>query len=307
MHARGSITWLPGSRSARIDALVDRLWPRAIHRRPSRIRCRWAFASGFARRRDDSRPGDADPRRADVRGRPRGARRISGNCSSSMSRQKQVTIFISTHFMNEAMRCDRISLMHAGTVLACDTPSALVAARGAASLEEAFIAYIADATGEAKTDGATPAAREEAVALAPTGTPSAHREGGSLLNLGRLLAYSRREAVEIRRDPVTACLRVHRLAGPHAGLRFRDHHGRSRTSVFASMDFDQTPESRAYLAEFRRLPLLYCGDRRSTARKKPNGGCRPTRSHWRSRFRTSSAATSNATSSPEMSAVVDGR
>src|SRR5262249_18769259 len=41
-----------------------------------------------------------------------------------LSRQKQVTIFISTHFMNEAMRCDRISLMHAGTVLACDTPRA---------------------------------------------------------------------------------------------------------------------------------------------------------------------------------------
>ena len=47
-----------------------------------------------------------------------------------LSREKQVTIFISTHFMNEAMRCDRISLMHAGVVLACDTPSALVAARG---------------------------------------------------------------------------------------------------------------------------------------------------------------------------------
>ena len=77
-----------------------------------------------------------------------------------LSRQKQVTIFISTHFMNEAMRCDRISLMHAGVVLACDTPSALVAARGTASLEEAFIAYIADATGEAKTKGATPTTAE---------------------------------------------------------------------------------------------------------------------------------------------------
>ena len=39
-----------------------------------------------------------------------------------LSRQQSVTIFVSTHFMNEAMRCDRISLMHAGTVLACDKP-----------------------------------------------------------------------------------------------------------------------------------------------------------------------------------------
>jgi ABC-type multidrug transport system ATPase subunit len=32
----------------------------------------------------------------------------------------RVTIFISTHFMNEAERCDRISLMHAGKVLDSD-------------------------------------------------------------------------------------------------------------------------------------------------------------------------------------------
>ena len=46
-----------------------------------------------------------------------------------LSRQQSVTIFISTHFMNEAMRCDRISLMHAGTVLACDKPDLLREAR----------------------------------------------------------------------------------------------------------------------------------------------------------------------------------
>ncbi|VTM40306.1 multidrug ABC transporter permease [Klebsiella quasipneumoniae] len=53
-----------------------------------------------------------------------------------LARQDRVTIFISTHFMNEAERCDRISLMHAGKVLASDTPQALVEQRGAASLEE---------------------------------------------------------------------------------------------------------------------------------------------------------------------------
>ena len=42
-----------------------------------------------------------------------------------LSRSQGVTIFVSTHFMNEALRCDRISLMHAGNVLACDTPPAL--------------------------------------------------------------------------------------------------------------------------------------------------------------------------------------
>lgn len=66
-----------------------------------------------------------------------------------LSRQDKVTIFISTHFMNEAERCDRISLMHAGKVLASGTPQELVEKRGAASLEEAFIAYLQEAAGRA--------------------------------------------------------------------------------------------------------------------------------------------------------------
>ena len=35
---------------------------------------------------------------------------------SKLSREKKVTLFVSTHFMNEAALCDRISLMHRGTV-----------------------------------------------------------------------------------------------------------------------------------------------------------------------------------------------
>ena len=62
-----------------------------------------------------------------------------------LSRKQNVTIFVTTHFMNEGMRCDRISLMHAGRVLACDEPQKLIDGRGAASLEEAFIGYMEDA------------------------------------------------------------------------------------------------------------------------------------------------------------------
>ena len=46
-----------------------------------------------------------------------------------LSRKQGVTIFVTTHFMNEAMRCDRISLMHAGKVLAADVPQKLIEAR----------------------------------------------------------------------------------------------------------------------------------------------------------------------------------
>lgn len=69
-----------------------------------------------------------------------------------LARRNRVTIFISTHFMNEAQRCDRISLMHAGRVLASDAPAALVRARGAATLEEAFIGYLVDASAQEAQD-----------------------------------------------------------------------------------------------------------------------------------------------------------
>ena len=55
-----------------------------------------------------------------------------------LSRDEGVTIFLSTHFMNEAERCDRISLMHAGKVLAVGAPQDLVKERGSDSLEDMF-------------------------------------------------------------------------------------------------------------------------------------------------------------------------
>src|SRR5579883_3169592 len=62
-----------------------------------------------------------------------------------LSRKDKVTIFITTHFMNEAMRCDRISLMNAGKVLVVDTPAGVIASRHAATLSDAFIGYLEDA------------------------------------------------------------------------------------------------------------------------------------------------------------------
>ncbi|EHP6235330.1 ribosome-associated ATPase/putative transporter RbbA, partial [Escherichia coli] len=111
-----------------------------------------------------------------------------------LSRQDKVTIFISTHFMNEAERCDRISLMHAGKVLASGTPQELVEKRGAASLEEAFIAYLQEAAGQSNEAEAPPVVHD---------TTHAPRQGFSLR---RLFSYSRREALELRRDPVRSTL-----------------------------------------------------------------------------------------------------
>jgi ribosome-dependent ATPase len=86
-----------------------------------------------------------------------------------LARRDGVTIFISTHFMNEAARCDRIALMHAGRVLVTAPPSELVAARAVATLEQAFIGYLVDAGGAAPAAPLAPAAAADA----PRGAASA--------------------------------------------------------------------------------------------------------------------------------------
>ena len=170
-----------------------------------------------------------------------------------LSRKQGVTIFVTTHFMNEAMRCDRISLMHAGKVLAADAPQKLIDARGAASLEEAFIGYMEDAIGEAAAGGSS----KQAPAAAATVEASAHAaRSGLSLRLGRLLAYSANETMQILRDPV-------RLAFAFIGsallmlvfgfgISFDVEHVR-----YASFDLDQTPESRAYLEQFAGAPRYF--------------------------------------------------
>ena len=157
-----------------------------------------------------------------------------------LSRRQRVTIFISTHFMNEAERCDRISLMHAGRVLAIGTPAELTRRRGAANLEEAFIGYLEEAAG-----GAAPPAGAEP-APAATAAPPGRQPGFSPR---RLWAYALRESTELARDPVRLAFA---LAGTVLlmlvfgfGITFDVENLR-----YAALDNDRTPESRAYLEGF---------------------------------------------------------
>jgi ABC-2 type transport system ATP-binding protein len=57
--------------------------------------------------------------------------------------QKQnVTIFISTAYLDEADRCSRVGLLHKGRLLRCDAPDAIKNQIGADSMEQAFISII---------------------------------------------------------------------------------------------------------------------------------------------------------------------
>ncbi|MGU9867504.1 ribosome-associated ATPase/putative transporter RbbA [Kluyvera ascorbata] len=151
-----------------------------------------------------------------------------------LARQDKVTIFISTHFMNEAERCDRISLMHAGKVLASDTPQALVERRGAATLEEAFIAYLQEASDP------VPIAEMVDAPVKPESEPPRQA-----FSLRRLFSYSRREALELRRDPVRSTLA---LLGTVI-LMFIMGYGISMDVEdlrFAVLDCDQTVSSQGW-------------------------------------------------------------
>ncbi|QDV24791.1 ribosome-associated ATPase/putative transporter RbbA [Aureliella helgolandensis] len=160
-----------------------------------------------------------------------------------LSREERVTIFISTHFMNEAERCDRISLMHAGKVLACDAPDKLADARGTGSLEQAFIAYIqaAEAPEAATSETDLPPSN-----LTPTSSTSSAPPTASLFRPQRALAYSHRESLEILRDPVrlgfafigSALLMLVFGFGITMDVNKID---------FAVLDQDRSPESRDYI------------------------------------------------------------
>jgi len=62
-------------------------------------------------------------------------------------------VLVSTHYLTEAERCDRVALMDAGRVLACDEPRELVRAAGERTLEDAFVTWIR-AAGPPGPDGA---------------------------------------------------------------------------------------------------------------------------------------------------------
>ena len=161
-----------------------------------------------------------------------------------LSRDKGVTIFISTHYINEAERCDRVALMHAGRVLATDTPANLTKAEGAKTLEEAFVSVLT------RADGRTEELRKNAAGLGQAIESVATRRNLSrTFSISRIYAYSLREALELRRDPIrltfamlgTAILMV--IFGYGITLDVEN-------VPFAVLDYDQTPGSREYLRSF---------------------------------------------------------
>ena len=165
----------------------------------------------------------------------------------ALSRRDGVTIFVSTHFMNEAERCDRISLMHAGRVLAIGTPEEIRERKMSATLEEAFIAHLEEAGGVA----AAPAA--EASSLQPAGREASEHlrmpQDGLRQSFARTWAFAWREALELMRDRVRLAFALAAplilLATFGYGITFD-----VENLPFAVFDRDQSAQSRELIQSF---------------------------------------------------------
>ena len=161
-----------------------------------------------------------------------------------LSRHDGVTIFISTHFMNEAERCDRISLMHDGRVLASGSPAALIAASGGSTLEAAFIEQLERAVGATTASAAD--ADPPGIGPPPARVTAAPPRRFSPQ---RMASYARRESLELLRDPIrlvfamigTVLLML--ILGYGISMDVKD-------LPFAALDGDQSSESRDYLRSF---------------------------------------------------------
>src|SRR5690554_503694 len=186
------------TRAARVDEMLDRFGLQQVRddlpsRLPLGIRQRLSLAVAMVHKPEililDEPTSGVDPVARDAFWRH----------LVELSRRDRVTIFISTHFMNEAQRCDRMSMMHAGKVLDSDRPAALVEKRGAPNLEQAFIGYLLEAAAK-PTRGQTPDPKNEdptpdstAGAVPVSASDSSDRES-PFFSLNRLLSYCWRES-----------------------------------------------------------------------------------------------------------------
>jgi ribosome-dependent ATPase len=171
-----------------------------------------------------------------------------------LSRQDGVTLFISTHFMNEAQRCDRISLMHAGRVLDSGTPAELMQRHGHGKLEDTFIELLEKAQGAEESATAPSGAVTPPIEPAQATAPTNHRRPPRF-SLARLLSYAHRESLELQRDRIRLTLA---LVGS-ALLMIIMGYGISmdvQDLRFAVLDRDQTAISRDYVLNLSGSPYF---------------------------------------------------
>ena len=163
-----------------------------------------------------------------------------------LSREHGVTIFVTTHYMNEAYRCDRVALMSMGRVLACESPDELIRMRGCSTLEEAFIAFMKD---DIQRSGAETESDNEKQSVPFMLAPERIHKHRRFFDINRLIALARRETIELFRDPVRLITSF--IISPFLLIVFGFGISTDIEKInFSTLDYDQKLWSRDYLEYF---------------------------------------------------------
>lgn len=168
-----------------------------------------------------------------------------------LSRAEQITIFVTTHFMNEAARCDRISFMHAGRVLAVGTPEQLRIGKQSATLEEAFIRYLEEQADDITTPSVT--GHKSAVENPSVFSPNNNHTLWAWWSL--VWTFAVREGKELLRDKIRLFFAVGgpiiMLIAMASSISFDIN-----PMTFSVLDHDNSSESRRLIEYFSGSPYF---------------------------------------------------
>lgn len=166
-----------------------------------------------------------------------------------LSREDRITIFVTTHFMNEAARCDRISFMHRGRVLGVGTPEELRIGKNAPTLEDAFILYL-----EEQADDIT--APQENIDKSAGEISEVFQPATGLFAWWSLVwTFAVREGKELLRDNIRLffafCGPIIMLLAMAGSISFDIN-----PSNFKVLDHDNSSESRKFIEYFSGSPYF---------------------------------------------------
>ncbi|PVX40467.1 ribosome-dependent ATPase [Pasteurella langaaensis DSM 22999] len=172
-----------------------------------------------------------------------------------LSREDKITIFVSTHFMNEAARCDRISFMHRGRVLAVGTPDELQSSKKAETLEEAFILYLEEEADDITSPQQAVNSEQKSAKNEPLSSTKSLFSLSLLHWFALVWTFAIREGKELLRDKIRLMFAI---GGPAVMLLAM---GSSisfdiNPTKFTVLDDDRSSESQALIEYFTGSPYF---------------------------------------------------
>ena len=267
-------------------------------------------AAALARGRRAARAADPDPRRADVGRRSGRARQLLGAADRPLAQAGRHDLRDDAlHERRDALRPHLADERGQGAGLRRAAEADRRARRRQASRRRSSATW--RTRSRERRSARRPqgqARRERPRRVAKAGAAGAAREAvGLQLRLGRMLAYTRNETMQILRDPDPPGVRLRRLGAADARLRLRHHDRRRAHSLRRRSISTSRPRAARYLEQFAASHALL--HRHAAARAPPtrrSSACSRTTSRWSSRSRPNFGRDFRRGAAPEVLAQVDG-